>query len=321
MYPTMKHSSKEYISVGSAKCKGNLQSLPLSIFVISFALQTTSAIITKYTHQAMNGYYCVTPYISNYTAIEHQRCVDHCTTDPNCWILAYNSKGKYCLLATQLCVKAMVGDDFRMMTFRKHENILCIQWVWSDGIPYPPRILEQVRPVYQALARKPVEGEIYIGRSQPGARQMHIARNGVVVSYTEYYLLVVSESCSVAWVPYTAGNQLPRGAVEGGYLNSLGTTYCMRVWDAARDPAYTYGYYAPSNGLGYYIWYGAKTTTQMDILVQVHLFYWFTEAHIHLWLVSNGTGHSPFSFVGIWTANCLVGSLSRKCTIIHFSHW
>ena len=301
-----KHNSLEYTSVGSVKFMGILSSLPIWILAISLALQIIPAIGTKYTHRAMNGYYCAIAYTSNYTAIGHQRCVARCISDPHCWILAYNSREKYCLLGTQPCVKAVADKDFRMMIFRKHENMHCIQWVWSDGSSYPNHTVEQVSPVHQEVARRAIEGEIYIGRSQPEVGRIVIARKGEVVRYPDYYLLVVAESCSVAWVPYIAGNPLPKAAVEGGHLNSLGTTYCMRVWDDTQQNTdrhvHTYGYYAPSNGLGYYVWYGDKTATQMDILVQVHLFYWPTEGYIDSWIVSNGTKQNvcvSLSLVGV----------------------
>ena len=96
------------------------------------------------------------------------------------------------------------------------------------------------------------------------------------VLHTESPIYIVG--CWHTWVPYIAGNPLSRGAVEAGYLNSLGGTYCMR----AGDDRYFYGYNAPANGPGYYAWYGSQTTTQMDILVQVHLYYWITEADIDI---------------------------------------
>ena len=275
---TKKHCLSGFTSTGAAMSMQNGPSILMLTLTVSFLLHGTPAIGAKYTHRAANGYYCASDYISNYTAIEHQRCVAHCITNPYCWVLAYNSRGKYCLLGTHPCVTAEVDNDFRMMAFRKHEYLCCIQWVWSDGSSYPNRTVEQVRPKYQAVARRPIDGEIYIGRSNPGSGNIYVARNDKATNYPDYYLLVVSEACSVAWVPYTAGNALPRGAVEAGYLNSLGGTYCMR----AGHKRYFYGYYAPSNGLGYYAWYGSKTTTQMDILVQVHLSYWITEAGIDI---------------------------------------
>ena len=239
------------------------------IFKVSFALQLVPTIGVQYTHRPTNGYYCASAYTTNYTEIGHQPCVAHCITNPHCWVLAYNSREKYCLLGTQPCAKAVADDVFRMMTFRKHEYVSCIQWVWSDGSSHQNRTAEQVHPYYQAVARRPIDGEIYIGRSNPGLGKIFLARNGVALNYRDYYLLVVSDSRSVAWVPYTAGNPLPRGAVEGGYLNSLGTTYCMRVWNM-RESTYLYGYYAQSSGMGYYAYWGSKTTTQMDVLVQIH---------------------------------------------------
>ena len=252
----------------------NLPSLSTRILVVSFALQISPVIGTKYTHRAMNGYYCASIYIHNYTSIEHQPCVAHCITDPDCWVLAYNARGKYCLLGTQPCANAVADNDFRMMTFRKHENVQCIQWVWSDGSSYPARTVERLRPRYEALARRPMGQEIYIGRGSVEKVKIYLARNGKAVNYPDFYLLVVSDFCSVAWVSYTVGNPLPRGAVEGGYLSSLGVTYCMRVWVAyGQGLTQALGYYAPVTGLGYYVWLGSKTATQMEILVQVHLFY------------------------------------------------
>ena len=252
----------------------NLPSVLMWILVVSFALQISPAIGLKYTHLPMNGYYCVNGYKSNYSAIEHQQCAAHCITDQDCWLLVYNWREKYCILGTQPCANAVADFDFRMMTFRKYETLYWIQWVWSDGSSYPVRTVEQVYPQHEALARRLIEGEVYIGRGNHRYGKIYLARHGAAASYLGYYLLVVSDSCSVAWVPYSAGNPLPRGAVKGGYLDSLGTTYCIRVSDMhTTEPAHVFGYYVPSIGFGYYAWWGCKTTTQMEILVQIHLFY------------------------------------------------
>ena len=287
MHRTTEHNSLEFTFIETTMSMRIWTSASMWIFTVSFALQIVPAGGVKYTHRPMNGYYCASAYMTNYTAIGHQSCVAHCITNPHCWVLAYNSRAKYCLLGTLPCAEAVAGDDFRMMTFRKHENISCIQWVWSDGTSYPSRTVEQVHPLYQALARKPIQGEIYIGRSNPGLGKIFLARNGAAANYRDYYLLVVSESCSVAWVPYTAGMPLPRGTVEGGYLELFGATYCMRVWNT-QAATYLYGYYAHSSGLGYYAYYGSKTTTQMDVLVQIHWFLWNTKAYID-WTCSSLT--------------------------------
>ena len=220
--PTAKRQLFEFTSsTGTTMPMQNWPPTSLRVFIILLALRLVSAIGTKYTIRAMNGYYCASDYINNYTAIEHQRCVAHCITNRHCWVLTYSSRGKYCLLGTQPCAKAVTDDDFRMMTFRGGENIHCIQWVWSDGSSYPNRTVEQFHSLHQALARIPIEGEIFIGRSVPGQSKIFITRNGAGEIHSDYYPLVVSDYCSVAWVPYMAGNPLPRGAVEGGYLNLL----------------------------------------------------------------------------------------------------
>ena len=41
------------------------------------------------------------------------------------------------------------------------------------------------------------------------------------IGFDEYDVLVVSPSCSLAWVPYKAGDSLPDGAQKTGFLNGV----------------------------------------------------------------------------------------------------
>ena len=42
-----------------------------------------------------------------------------------------------------------------------------------------------------------------------------------VIGVDEYDVLVVSPSCSLAWVPYKAGYSLPDAAQKTGFLNGV----------------------------------------------------------------------------------------------------
>ena len=106
--------------------------------------QETHSMISKYTHRAINGYYCASGYIMNHTETDHQQCVAHCITSPSCPVLSYNLRGKYCLLGAEPCVVTAASRDFCVMTFRTLDDVSdvskipCINWRWFDGTEYPP---------------------------------------------------------------------------------------------------------------------------------------------------------------------------------------
>ena len=192
-------------------------------FWISFAMlmnRESLSLITKYTHQAINGYYCDNAYIGNHTAIGHQRCVAHCITSPSGWVLSYNARGRYCLLGSEPCLASVVNDDFRLMAFRKQEQlpftVSCISWQFCNMfIDCPSRIVES------------------------GFMAIFDHFLPVIHLSLDCYLLVVAETCIVAWLPFVAGDSLPEGAVEGGYLTTIGVTYCMSAFE--NQHSYTTG--------------------------------------------------------------------------------
>ena len=89
-----------------------------------------------------------------------------------------------------------------------------------------------------------------------------------VKSVEEYELLVVSPSCSLAWVPYKVGDPLPDGAQQTGILNGV-AVYSMlvpiREWRFER-----FGFYVVGDIVGHYIWSGEIIgTLDMYILALV----------------------------------------------------
>ena len=78
-------------------------------------------------------------------------------------------------------------------------------------------------------------------------------------------LLDVLPGCPVTWMPFSAGEALPSGAVKGGFLASNGASlYVMR---ASANVYTVLGYYDPSAGAGYMPHYGVVTKTEMELLV------------------------------------------------------
>ena len=87
-----------------------------------------------------------------------------------------------------------------------------------------------------------------------------------VSQWPDYEIMSVSPFCTLAWVPYTAEDVLPRGAVEGGYLIGEGPTYSISVYRAG---ALKFGEYAAGHSVAYYYYNGVKTATEFDILVRI----------------------------------------------------
>ena len=161
--------------------------------------QETHSMISKYTHRAINGYYCASGYIMNHTETEHQRCVAHSITSPSCWVLSYNLRGKYCLLGAEPCVVTAASSDFRVMIFRTLADVSdvskspCISWRWYDGTEYPSRTVEEFTPWHSAMARKQRGSEIHIATCSPSSGWIWLPSGGNMLTlYRDCDLLVVS---------------------------------------------------------------------------------------------------------------------------------
>ena len=69
---------------------------------------------------------------------------------------------------------------------------------------------------------------------------------------------------TVPWMPYTAGEPLPFGAVIGGRLPDGSATYVAKV---IHNSDVVFSYYNSRSALAFYEYYGPQTATSMDILV------------------------------------------------------
>ena len=83
-----------------------------------------------------------------------------------------------------------------------------------------------------------------------------------------YDIMSVNPLWTLAWVPYKARDPLPRGAVEGGYITDVGTTYIALVYRAGAG-SFKIGQYVAGHSVAYYVFYGAKTATEFWILVRI----------------------------------------------------
>lgn len=81
--------------------------------------------------------------------------------------------------------------------------------------------------------------------------------------------LQVHEHCSVAWVPYMAGDPIIPGAVQGSILSSGTPLYVAKFM---ADPNYglnglSFGYYHPDDEMGYYDYFSYRQSAEMELLI------------------------------------------------------
>ena len=137
----------------------------------------------------------------------------------------YNNSGKHCLLAEEACVSAELSDGFSMMILRTTPYLQCLDWMtfnrnYGNKYGYPKRAVQtpMQRNRMAAVARAFIDGQLLIGRSTTYRYKAYVLdsqQNQHQISGS-YDILVVEDACSTAWVPYSAGEPIPAGAVVVG---------------------------------------------------------------------------------------------------------
>ena len=82
--------------------------------------------------------------------------------------------------------------------------------------------------------------------------------------------LAVSDVCSVAWVPYNAGDQMPSKAVIGWRKRNGKPLLVASLWmkNAEMESKYLYGYYDPESRLGYTVKSEPESNSGVDMMVE-----------------------------------------------------
>ena len=94
--------------------------------------------------------------------------------------------------------------------------------------------------------------------------------NGDEVTHIDFSsineILDVRPGCQLTWMPFSAGDAIPTGAVEGGFLESNGATlYVIRAPAGPRTAIF--GYYDPASNSGYVPHFGPVLVIEMELLV------------------------------------------------------
>ena len=182
--------------------------------------------------------------------------------------MSYNRMTSTCLLNKQPCVKAQKHDDFMLMIFRHQEHVDCVVWVRDEYGVVPDRML--TGPNNAQVGRIWVGNDLLVGQAyKPGESwNTYIAYNGNQIYFRNKELLTVHPNCSMAWVPYRAGDALPMNAIVTGMLANGRHLYSSLSWYAALG-YWRIGSYAEGNTVAHFAHGTSHAVTEFDILVSV----------------------------------------------------
>ena len=246
----------------------NVKTYLYFIFVLYERTIESSALCNqKYTNRPLDGYYCNShQYILN-DNIREDICKWDCFQSRKCGAMSYNPMSGTCMLATQPCAVAEKHSEYRLMVFSHQEHEECAVWVGDQAHIVPARIVTTGGGGY--VARIAVDGNILVGNGNRPRQgwYTYIAHEGRQIKYPNHDFLTVHLNCTMAWVPYTAGDVLPRRALVTGMSNGR-RLYSSRSWHASAN-TWVAGVYAESDSAAYYPYSASNAVTSFDILVAV----------------------------------------------------
>ena len=108
-------------------------------------------------------------------------------------------------------------------------------------------------------------GTIYTSPAAFWANKQGVSIGPVYEADQDIELLLKDATCPLPWMPYTAGEPLPLGAVAGGHLADGSAIYVAKIISGGW--LVVFGYYNPESAIAYYESFGVHTATSMDILV------------------------------------------------------
>ena len=192
-------------------------------------------------------------------------CELFCHGRGSCVGLSYNSDNGTCIATSKACVLASAHPDYELILYQPVSKYSCVAWVHSR----PARIINNG---FQAVGRYIYSNTVIL----PCKSKEHASTTCFYWESAENCLsggeyLQVGEHCITAWAPYTAGNSLEFGAVQGGSLPDGTSLYVVNLdindtWGASR---WAYGYYRPHTELAYAGNCAPQTKTQMQMLIAV----------------------------------------------------
>ena len=245
------------------------------LLVWCIAIRPSTQCSSRYTTQPIDGFSCQTSGYKNISDVQFHQCTHACIGNSTCWSLSYNHIGRYCLLSDAQCVTAKVSDGFSLVIVRANERQSCMEWIpfnntygLQHGLPKRAVQSALARDLISVVARTLDTTGTLVGRSISDDYQANLvdSSNANVNHDDGFEILVVGNSCSTAWVPYTVGDPIPATAVTAGKDNLDRNLYVV-----GRDLLYFHfgGYIDGASDAYYSNNDGTSSTSFRDILLLI----------------------------------------------------
>ena len=213
------------------------------------------------------GFYCPQNGIAN-TYTTHNLCKLACIQSTACVAINYNISDSICTRMITPCPQANSEITMQYTLFSQRRIEECYQWRKLSTIsPNHPRlVLNEKRSVI--VSRLIYQSGYYpcyytIGKCFGGTGSLRINSDHYVCE-----LLLVEPRCTVGWLPFTAGNALPRNAASAGPTTSGELTYIVRFYPAGFPLEQIIGYYTIESTRACGTLLGDhRISTSMEILV------------------------------------------------------
>ena len=234
---------------------------------IYFYLKSALAIAceTRNAMEPRHGLRCLTTASASTWQAAHPQCVWRCLQMKTCHYINYDSDTRQCELGMGQCESLQTAAGFMVNVFGppRHD---CLYWGSNQISGWVP-VQERNGKIYLAPI---VSADVVLVGKLNTQKGDFWGKNGGVkvgpINVNDKYIEILSKDpvCPLPWMPYTAGEPLPFGAVTGGRLRDGSATYVAKV---THNGDVNFGYYDPTISLTYYQWYGVHTATSMELLV------------------------------------------------------
>ena len=225
-----------------------------AIFLTIYSSRDTYAMCGRQMLSPIYGQTCNRGQPETLYGVNHQQCTYECLRrGSKCVSLSYNALHELCEMTATRCHELTPHPDAQTIVLHDWTNHppQCLNWSPCDGASSTRSILSTGRYFRRWLARwRDRQGNLLIGYIE----EIFGTRTGYF-KYTERRIIrrplagcdvvSVAEDCSVAWMPFTIGDPIPRNAAETGYIIGHGPVYVGRFDPGIRGHAF--GFYMTGN--------------------------------------------------------------------------
>ena len=237
------------------------------IIILHMLMCNQTDAITGYTRDPLDGYYCSTGVYRDVGTLDQQTCTRSCILSETCLLLMYNPHSDTCNHleeGSQPCHQATPSPEIMMMRFRSSLEDHCLI---PSQPPYSRRIQTEVGHP-RVVTRKYQNGVVCLGVSNiDGDNRFNFEGPSTAVDCPDVPMerMAVHPSCTVAWVTYTTGDFLPRGAIVMGYWNGKPSYSTRHTYGSEQS----FGWYVEGSDVATDAYYGRNTHSSFEILISV----------------------------------------------------